>query len=129
MASFETDLVDLSSSSSGQVPSRSLWIGQLDPTITKNELNNLFSKFGTIESIRILPDRECAFINYFGVEEALRARDALVNKMGCQLGNTTVKIGFGKLEAVLPLCVENTQEPTRALCKKKRVRGNCIELD
>ncbi|KAG1638293.1 hypothetical protein G6F44_008975 [Rhizopus delemar] len=115
MASFETDLVDLSSSSSGQVPSRSLWVGQLDPTITKNELNNLFSKFGTIESIRILPDRECAFINYFGVEEALRARDALVNKMGCQLGNTTVKIGFGKLEAVLPLCVENTQEPTRAL--------------
>ncbi|KAG1046595.1 hypothetical protein G6F43_010925 [Rhizopus delemar] len=99
------------------VPSRSLWIGQLDLALTTSELNGMFSKFGAIESIRILPDRECAFINYFGVEEALRARDVLVNKMGSRLGNTIVKVGFGKPEAVpqQQLYIENVQEPTRAL--------------
>lgn len=112
------------------MPSRSLWIGQLDLALTTSELNGMFSKFGAIESIRILPDRECAFINYFGVEEALRARDVLVNKMGSRLGNTIVKVGFGKPEAVpqQQLYIENVQEPTRALCKteSKKKKGDCV---
>ncbi|CAO3662070.1 unnamed protein product [Rhizopus microsporus] len=113
----------------GQIPSRSLWIGQLDLSITTNDLNNLFSKFGSIESIRILPDRECAFINYFGVEEALRAKDALIHKMNSKLGNSTIKVGFGKSESVpqqlssstssqssqSQLLTDSVQEPTRAL--------------
>ncbi|KAG1466563.1 hypothetical protein G6F56_004664 [Rhizopus delemar] len=107
-----TDLVD--ATANAQAPSRSLWIGQLDPSLTTNDLHSLFSKFGSIESLRILADRECAFVNYFSVEEALVAKNWLVNKMGCQLGNSTVKVGFGKPEAVLQLCMD-LQEPTRAL--------------
>ncbi|KAF1800687.1 hypothetical protein FB192DRAFT_1328006 [Mucor lusitanicus] len=87
-----------------QVPTRSLWLGQLELTHqTTNELQMIFSKFGIIESIRILPDRECAFINFTTVEEALRARDAIVNKMGGRLyahSMATVKVGFGKPDAV-----------------------------
>ncbi|CAO0801667.1 unnamed protein product [Mucor circinelloides] len=87
-----------------QVPTRSLWLGQLELTHqTTNELQMIFSKFGIIESIRILPDRECAFINFTTVEEALRARDAVVNKMGNRLYShsmSTVKVGFGKPDAV-----------------------------
>lgn len=90
--------------SANQMPTRSLWLGQLELTPqTTNELQMIFSKFGIIESIRILPDRECAFVNFTTVEEALRARDAVVNKMGSRLyahSMSTVKVGFGKLDAV-----------------------------
>lgn len=137
-------MMDPSSSSAfdiptNQVPTRSLWLGQLELTTqTTNELQMIFSKFGIIESIRILPDRECAFINFTTIEEALRARDALVNKMGNRLYShsmSTVKVGFGKPDAV-PLnsvtsspttttmantniaiaANESAQGPTRALC-------------
>lgn len=86
----------------------------------------IFSKFGVIESIRILPDRECAFINFSTMEESLRAKDTLVNKMSSRLSNHhLVKVGFGKSDTtvnVMPLPVnattthENVQGPTRALC-------------
>lgn len=112
-----------------QIPSRSLWIGQLDLNVYgANELNMIFSKFGVIESIRILPDRECAFINFSTTEESLRAKDTLVNKMSSRLSNHhLVKVGFGKSDTtvnVMPLPVhatstttnENVQGPTRALC-------------
>lgn len=92
----------------------------------------IFSKFGDIESIRILPDRECAFINYTTTEEAWRARDAVVNQMSSRLSNLhVVKVGFGKSDvlttntpngstsSILPSPTstnENVQGPTRALC-------------
>ncbi|CEP19286.1 hypothetical protein [Parasitella parasitica] len=109
LSSSSMNLADLAMDTSScstfdQLPTRSLWLGQLESTSqTTNELQTLFSKFGIIESIRILPDRECAFINFTTVEEALRARDALVNKMGSRLYShsmSTVKVGFGKPDAV-----------------------------
>lgn len=108
-------------------------IGELDLNIYgANELGMIFSKFGDIESIRILPDRECAFINYTTIEEAWRARDAVVNQMSSRLSNLhVVKVGFGKSDvltastpngstsSILPSPTstnENVQGPTRALC-------------
>lgn len=125
MDTVETESVMSSNTTSNnQIPSRSLWIGQLDLNIYgANELNMIFSKFGVIESIRILPDRECAFINFTTVEESLRAKDNLVNKMSSRLSNHhIVKVGFGKSDTtntvnVMPLpTTENAQGPTRALC-------------
>ncbi|KAG2199815.1 hypothetical protein INT47_009428, partial [Mucor saturninus] len=126
--SMETESVVSTSARDNQIPSRSLWIGQLDLNVYgANELNMIFSKFGVIESIRILPDRECAFINFSTTEESLRAKDTLVNKMSSRLSNHhLVKVGFGKSDTtvnVMPLPVhatstttnENVQGPTRAL--------------
>jgi RNA recognition motif-containing protein len=140
-------MMDDNSATTEQVPTRSLWLGQLELTNqTSNELNMIFSKFGLIESIRILPDRECAFVNFSTVEEAIRARDFLVQKMGSRLfahSLATVKVGFGKSDAVpqqtppqsSPTNIntttttttttattttanfENAQGPTRALCR------------
>ncbi len=96
-----------------------------------NELGAIFSKFGVIESIRILPDRECAFINYSTIEEAIRAKETVMNKMSNRLGNNQViKVGFGKLDINTPTTptlscssfpsMNDTvvQGPTRALCNK-----------
>jgi protein JSN1 len=40
-----------------QQPSRSLWIGNFDPSTTAQELMNVFAVYGPIESLRLLPDK------------------------------------------------------------------------
>ena len=41
----------------GQVPSRSLWIGNLDPAVTGEDLAHVFAPYGAIESFRLLPEK------------------------------------------------------------------------
>jgi protein JSN1 len=43
------------------VPTRSLWVGSIPPTITSDRLTSIFSAFGPIESARILPAKHCGF--------------------------------------------------------------------
>ncbi|KAJ3121103.1 hypothetical protein HK098_003974 [Nowakowskiella sp. JEL0407] len=78
---------------SPQSPTRSLWIGNIDPTLSAADLLTVFTPFGTIESVRILPDKECAFVNYCRVEDAVSAKESL---QGGRIGNCVVKIGFGR---------------------------------
>lgn len=91
-------------------PSRSLWIGNIDSSLGSDELFNIFSRFGSIESIRMLPEKECAFVNFLKLEDALSAREAM---QGGRIGNCIVRIGFGKTEAI-----HETQgmQPTKSLC-------------
>ena len=78
-------------------PSRSLWVGNLDSSVGIATLNNVFSQFGTIESARILADKECAFVNFTRLEDAIKAKNAV---QGGKLGNCIMRIGFGKPESV-----------------------------
>ncbi|KNE55179.1 hypothetical protein AMAG_01098 [Allomyces macrogynus ATCC 38327] len=78
-----------------QVPTRSLWIGNLDAAhVTSAELMALFAPFGDIESLRVLADKECAFINYYRIDDARRAREAMA---GAIVGGQPIKIGYGKV--------------------------------
>lgn len=74
-----------------------MWIGNIDSAIGNDELFTYFSPFGTIESIRMLQEKECAFVNFLNVEDAIRARDEM---QGGRVGNCIVRIGFGKTEAI-----------------------------
>lgn len=76
------------------VESRSLWLGNVDPTVTEQEIRSAFEPFGPIENIRLLPAKECAFVNYFDMESAIRGRNAM---QGRPLGNMILRIGFGKI--------------------------------
>ncbi|KAJ3077179.1 hypothetical protein HDU98_007564 [Podochytrium sp. JEL0797] len=80
-----------------QTPSRSLWVGNLDSSISAPEILSLFSPFGAIESLRMLPDKECVFVNYARVEDALAAREGMT---GRKVGGAVVRLGFGRNEAV-----------------------------
>lgn len=42
-----------------QTPSRSLWIGNLDSTMTSEALIHVFAPYGAIESLRLLPEKVC----------------------------------------------------------------------
>ena len=76
------------------VPTRSLFIGNLDPTVSEEDLQQTFSQFGKIESLRLLPNKECAFVNFTNVDEAVQAKAAMV---GRPIGHLIPRIGFGKV--------------------------------
>jgi len=44
-------------SSQTQIPTRSLWIGNLDSAVTSEQLIHVFAPYGAIESLRLLPEK------------------------------------------------------------------------
>ncbi|SCV68980.1 BQ2448_2000 [Microbotryum intermedium] len=81
-----------------QQPTRSLWIGNLDPRTTPAELQNVFAPYGAIESLRLIPEKECGFVNFVLIGDAVRAKEDVLNRLGGQLTKSSnlVRIGYGK---------------------------------
>ncbi|KAI8639726.1 armadillo-type protein [Parasitella parasitica] len=100
--------------------SRSLWVGNIDASVTMDSLSSLFSLYGAIESVRLLLEKECAFINFYNVEDAVRAKDDVLTNLGGRVGACIVRIGYGRAENVVPPITSVTEtsvvsQPTRAL--------------
>ncbi|KAJ4939131.1 hypothetical protein JOQ06_028592 [Pogonophryne albipinna] len=51
----------------------SVWVGSLAPTVTYSTLHELFSRAGTVYSIKMLLEQQCAFVNYVKKEDCDRA--------------------------------------------------------
>lgn len=85
---------------------RSLWIGNIDASITVDLLTQTFAPYGPIESVRLLMEKECAFVNYFYLDHAVRAKEDLLGPLGGRIGHCVVRIGYGRTDA--------TNEPTTA---------------
>ena len=105
-----------------QTPSRALWLGNVNPSLSVPDLHKTFARYGHVESARILSDKECAFVNFENVESALAAKEDLVNRLGSRVAGSVVKVGFGKADVNLAMALTqeagpNAQGPTRALCK------------
>jgi protein JSN1 len=47
-----------------QTPTRSLWIGNLDSSVTSEQLIHVFAPYGAIESLRLLPEKVSDLILY-----------------------------------------------------------------
>ncbi|ORY22688.1 hypothetical protein BCR39DRAFT_473742 [Naematelia encephala] len=90
-------------SSTPQVPTRSLWIGNLDVNATSDALLHVFAPYGAIESVRMLPEKTCAFVNFMDKADAIRARDDVLNRLGGHVPSLAetapVRIGFGKIDS------------------------------
>lgn len=85
-----------------QTPSRSLWIGNLDSSMTSEALIHVFAPYGAIESLRLLPEKECGFVNFVDQNDAIRAKDDVLNRLGGLIGmpnGQAVRIGFGKADS------------------------------
>ncbi|XP_061214492.1 uncharacterized protein LOC133214975 [Neopsephotus bourkii] len=54
-----------------------LWVGNITPSISRSVLQRCFGHFGDIQSIRMLPERRCAFLNYTCKEAAEAAFEAM----------------------------------------------------
>ncbi|XP_054470252.1 triadin isoform X2 [Anoplopoma fimbria] len=51
----------------------SVWVGSLAPAVTYSTLHELFSRAGTVYSIKMLLEQQCAFVNYTRREDCDRA--------------------------------------------------------
>ncbi|GAA5797070.1 hypothetical protein HPULCUR_002448 [Helicostylum pulchrum] len=116
----QPDGADSPSSAQAQIPSRALWLGNINPGISVPDLSQLFSAYGQVESARILSDKECAFVNFTSVESAIAAKTDLETRLGSKLAGTPVRVGFGKADVNLAMALTNeagpnAQGPTRAL--------------
>jgi protein JSN1 len=101
--------------SSAQVPTRSLWLGNLDAAVTTQELMRVFHVYGAIESLRLLPDKECGFVNFVEKADAIRAMDDVRHRLGGRISTLgegkPVRVGYGKVDSV-PLGPGSVTSPT-----------------
>ncbi|KAI0090552.1 hypothetical protein BDY19DRAFT_717398 [Irpex rosettiformis] len=82
----------------GNATGRTVYIGNLPPTASVDELLNLVH-FGPLESIRVLPEKSCVFLSFLdGAIAAAFHADALIKKLS--LHGQELKIGWGKPSAV-----------------------------
>jgi protein JSN1 len=88
--SYATSTEDISSQ-----PSRALWLATVPPGVTAQHLETIFGQYGVVESTRILSHKNCGFVNYHTIEDAVSARVALTGRELFH-GSGAVKIGFAK---------------------------------
>ncbi|KAK9141211.1 hypothetical protein Scep_010892 [Stephania cephalantha] len=72
-------------------PGKHLWVGAISSSVTKEQLENEFSKFGKIEDLKFLRDRNSALIDYARLEDASAA---LKNMNGKRLGGEQIRVDF-----------------------------------
>ncbi len=75
--------------------SKKLYIGNLPFSSTEEELKELFSRHGTVESVNVITDRETGRPRGFAfveMEEASAAQDAIQALDGSDLGGRNIKV-------------------------------------
>ncbi|SPC67778.1 related to RNA binding protein Nrd1 (Negative regulator of differentiation) [Ustilago sp. UG-2017b] len=87
---------------------RTVYVGNLPADASVDELLNLV-KFGPIENVRILPEKNCAFISFLdGATATAFHADACVKKVS--LHNQELKIGWGKPSQCHPAVLMAVQQ-------------------
>ncbi|ORX48639.1 hypothetical protein BCR36DRAFT_72354 [Piromyces finnis] len=87
-------LADPANDEKGLQPTKSLWIGNIPQSIGNAELEELFSKFGKIESARVLTHKNCGFVNFEKLEDAIKAK---LEMNGKEIDGTDLRIGYAKV--------------------------------
>ena len=84
----------------GNTTGRTVYVGNLPPEASADELLNLV-RFGPIEAVRLLPEKNCVFISFLdGSTAAAFHADASVKKLA--LHGQELRIGWGKASHVPP---------------------------
>ncbi|XP_074487369.1 uncharacterized protein LOC141765212 isoform X2 [Sebastes fasciatus] len=86
---------------------RSLWVGNITLEVTEKEVWDLFKMFGEIESIRVLHERFCAFVNF---KNANMAAEALEKLQGVELGSSKLVMRYPDrwIQRTLPPPIQRT---------------------
>jgi|SRR5439155_19583022 len=87
----------------GVLMSRKLYVGNLPFSATEDQLKDLFSQFGTVESVIIMKDngrsRGFGFIEMSSEDEAARAAE---NLDGTELGGRPLKVNLARPKEFRP---------------------------
>ncbi|KAH9301985.1 hypothetical protein KI387_013568 [Taxus chinensis] len=85
-------------------PSKHLWVGGISQTVTKEQLEAEFLKFGRIEDFKLLRDRNSALVDYTNLEDAVSAIKFL---NGRQLGGDPLRVDYLRSQPVKRESVAN----------------------
>ncbi|OVA08768.1 RNA recognition motif domain [Macleaya cordata] len=72
-------------------PGKHLWVGGISSSVTKEQLEDEFLKFGKIEEFKFLRDRNSALVDYYRMEDAAAA---LKNMNGKRLGGEQIRVDY-----------------------------------
>ncbi|XP_063048200.1 uncharacterized protein zgc:123010 isoform X2 [Engraulis encrasicolus] len=89
-----------SNESSDQTGGPSLWVGNVTTELTEKHLKDLFKTCGEIDSVRVLHERFCAFVNYKTPTMAARALERL---NGYSIENTRLVVRYPDRRVQRPL--------------------------
>jgi len=78
---------------------RTVYIGNIDETVTESFLQEELSKFGIVESVKILPEKHIAFVYMTSVASAIKAVQTLPNDP--KWANR--RVNYGKDRCAVPL--------------------------
>lgn len=104
-------------------PCQSLWVGNVTTELTEKHLRDLFKMYGEIESIRVLHERFCAFVNFRDASMAARAMEKL---NGHCIENTRLVVRYPdrRTQRSLPIplktCLPVTQQGGTAAGPRRR---------
>ncbi|XP_056902954.1 stress-induced-phosphoprotein 1 isoform X1 [Takifugu flavidus] len=104
-------------------PCRSLWVGNVTTELTEKHLWDLFKACGDIESIRVLHERFCAFVNFKSADAAAHAMEKL---NGYCIKNTRLVVRYPdrRPQRVIPVplktCLPVTQQAGLAAGPRRR---------
>ncbi|XP_030012639.1 hsp70-Hsp90 organizing protein 1 isoform X3 [Sphaeramia orbicularis] len=118
-----SDAVKAASQDPQPGPCPSLWVGNVTTELTEKHLWDLFKMCGEIESIRVLHERFCAFVNFKNATMAARAMEKL---NGYCIENTRLVVRYPdrRTQRVLPIplktCIPVTQQAGAAAGPRRR---------
>ncbi|XP_063347483.1 stress-induced-phosphoprotein 1 isoform X2 [Pelmatolapia mariae] len=100
-------------------PCPSLWVGNVTTELTEKHLRDLFKMYGEIESIRVLHERFCAFVNFRDASMAARAMEKL---NGHCIENTRLVVRYPdrRTQRSLPIPLNVTQQGGTAAGPRRR---------
>ena len=79
----------------GNEQSRGIFLGTLAPQTTIHDLTRLANAFGAVESLKVLPQRMCAFVNFAYPAHACMLY-AVAARRGIALWGANVSVGWAK---------------------------------
>ncbi|CAH9083288.1 unnamed protein product [Cuscuta epithymum] len=72
-------------------PCKSLWVAGVGQSVSKEELEELFKKFGKVTEFKFARDRNTAYIDYARLEDAT---EALKNMNGKQINGDQIRVDY-----------------------------------
>lgn len=79
-----------------EAPTRALWLGNIPASTTVSSLQMIFGNYGEIDSARVLTHKNCGFVNFKTIDDAMNAKLSLHGKEIFP-GAGPVRIGYAKV--------------------------------
>lgn len=82
-------------------PAKNLWVGGISLSVSKEQLEEEFSKIGKLENFKFLRDRNSALVEYYRLEDAATAVKTL---NGRRIGGEPIRVDFLRSQPFRRVC-------------------------